>query len=77
VINDLHCNGKSEGARREVLGAGRGVQAGKVETPAITSDEAGSRGRRGAGDGGDGVRLSLNYAYAYAYALLHDSDERV
>ena len=32
---------------REVLGAGRGVQAGEVETPAMTA-EAGRETRRGA-----------------------------
>ena len=44
--------GKCEEAMREVLGAGRGVQAGEVETPAMAAeagrakrDEAGSRGR--------------------------------
>jgi hypothetical protein len=58
--------GKSEEAMREVLGAGRGVQAGEVETPAMA---AGARRatRQGAegdkeGDGGDGA---------------HDSDDRV
>ena len=41
--------GKSEEAMREVLGAGRGVQAGEVETPSRggTRDEAGSGERRG------------------------------
>jgi hypothetical protein len=29
--------GKSEEAMREMLGAGRGVQAGEVETPAIVN----------------------------------------
>jgi hypothetical protein len=49
---------------REVLGAGRGIQAGEVETPAMA---AGARRetRRGAegdeeDDGGDGVRLHLS-----------------
>ena len=44
--------GKCEEAMREVLGAGRGVQAGEVETPAMAAevgrakrDEARSRGR--------------------------------
>ena len=39
--------GKCEGALREVLGAGRGVQAGEVETPAMAA-EAGRETRRGA-----------------------------
>ena len=46
--------GKCEEAMREVLGAGRGVQAGEVETPAMadgsrggTRDEAGRGERRG------------------------------
>ena len=30
--------GKCEEAMREVLGAGRGVQAGKVETPAMAAE---------------------------------------
>ena len=51
--------GKCEEAMREVLGAGRGVQAGEVETPAMAA-EARRDTRRGAegdeeGDGGDGV----------------------
>ena len=44
--------GKREVAMREVLGAGRGVQAGEVEIPAMASrggkrDAAGSSERRG------------------------------
>ena len=39
--------GKCEEAMREVLGAGRGVQAGEVETPAMAA-EAGRETRRGA-----------------------------
>ena len=39
--------GKCEDAMREVLGAGRGVQAGEVETPAMAA-EAGRETRRGA-----------------------------
>ena len=39
--------GKCEEAMREVLGAGRGVQAGEVETPAMAA-EAGREMRRGA-----------------------------
>ena len=39
--------GKCEEAMREVLGAGRGVQAGEVETPAMAA-EAGRKTRRGA-----------------------------
>jgi hypothetical protein len=53
-----------------VLGAGRGVQAGEVETPAMA---AGARreARHGAGgdeedDGGDGVHDSVTSAYDYA-----------
>ena len=54
--------GKSEEAMREVLGAGRGVQAGEVETPAMAA-EARRETRLGAegdeeGDGGDGVQDS-------------------
>ena len=56
--------GKCEEAMREVLGAGRGVQAGEVETLAMA---AGARRetRRGTegdeeDDGGDGVRLHLS-----------------
>ena len=64
---------------REVLGAGRGVQAGEVETPAMAA-EARRETRRGAegneeGDGGDGAQDServrrkyyvrVHYAYAY------------
>ena len=37
--------GKCEEAMREVLGAGRGVQAGEVETPAMAA-EAGRETRR-------------------------------
>ena len=47
---------------REVLGAGRGVQAGEVETPAMAA-EARRETRQGAegdeeGDGGDGAHDS-------------------
>jgi hypothetical protein len=54
--------GKSEEARREVLGAGRGVQAGEVDTPAMAA-EARRETRQGAegdeeGDGGDGAHDS-------------------
>jgi len=47
---------------REVLGAGRGVQAGEVETPAMAA-EARRETRLGAkgdeeGDGGDGAQDS-------------------
>jgi hypothetical protein len=49
---------------REVLGAGRGVQAGEVEIPALAA-EAGSETRQGAAsdeesDGCDGARLQHN-----------------
>jgi hypothetical protein len=52
--------GKSEEAMREVLGAGRGKQAGEVERPAMAA-EARRETRQGAegdeeGDGGDGRR---------------------
>jgi hypothetical protein len=66
LMFEAWAKGKSEEAMREVLGAGQGVQAGAVETPAMV---AGARRatRQGAegdeeGDGGDRV---------------HDSDERV
>ena len=54
--------GKCEEAMREVLGAGRGVQAGEAETPAMAA-EARRETRRGAegdeeGDGGDGAQDS-------------------
>ena len=39
--------GKCEEAMREVLGAGRGVQAGEVEIPAMAA-EAGRETRQGA-----------------------------
>ena len=47
---------------REVLGAGRGVQAGEVETPAMVAEAR--KARRGAksdeeGDGGDGVAQDI------------------
>jgi hypothetical protein len=52
--------GKCEEAMREVLGAGRGVQAGEVEIPAMTA-EAGRETRQGAesdeeSDGCDGAQ---------------------
>ena len=56
----------SEEAKREVLGAGRGVQAGEVETPAMAAEarRATRHGAEGDEEGGgvDGV---------------HDSGERV
>ena len=42
--------GKCEEAMREVLGAGRGVQAGEVETPAMAA-KAGRETRQGAESG--------------------------
>jgi hypothetical protein len=62
----IRVRGQSEEAMREVLGAGRGVQAGEVETPAMAAGVR-QETRHGAegdeeDDGGDGV---------------HDSDERV
>ena len=55
---------------REVLGAGRGVQAGEVETPAMVAEAR--RARRGAksdeeGDGGDGVQDSERVALRKTY----------
>tara|TARA_B110000977_G_scaffold169267_1_gene219077 strand:- start:79 stop:366 length:288 start_codon:yes stop_codon:yes gene_type:complete len=52
--------GKCEEAMREVLGAGRGVQAGEVEIPAMAA-EAGRETRQGAAsdeesDGCDGAQ---------------------
>ena len=41
--------GKCEEAMREVLRAGRGVQAGEVETPAMAA-EAGRETRQGSGE---------------------------
>ena len=60
---------------REVLGAGRGAQAGEVETPAMAA-EARRETRLGAegdeeGDGGDGVRIQDServWLQPYAYA---------
>ena len=54
--------GKSEEAMREVLGAGRGVQAGEVETPAMAAGarratRQGAEGDEG-GNGGDGTHDS-------------------
>ena len=53
--------GKCEEAMREVLGAGRGVQAGEVETPAMAA-EARRETRLGTerdeeGDGGDSTAV--------------------
>jgi hypothetical protein len=47
VLNIVYNDNKCEEAMREVLGAGRGVQAGEVETPAMAA-EAGRETRRGA-----------------------------
>ena len=68
--------GKCEEAMREVLGAGRGVQAGEVATPAMPA-EAGRETRRGAesdeeSDGCDGAQDServrvINYATHKTY----------
>ena len=60
--------GKCEEAMREVLGAGRGVQAGEVETPAMAA-ETRRETRQGAesdeeGDGGDGAQDSERVYYA-------------
>ena len=60
---------------REVLGAGRGVQAGEAETPAMAA-EARRETRRGAegdeeGDGGDGVhdseRVGLRTTFSFVF----------
>ena len=71
--------GKCEKAMREVLGAGRGVQAGEVEIPAMAA-EAGRETRQGAesdeeSDGCDGaqdserVRVRNTYmTYALSFA---------
>ena len=63
--------GKCEEAMREVLGAGRGVQAGEVETPAIAA-EAGRETRRGAesdeeSDGCDGAQDSARVRVRNTY----------
>jgi len=76
---------KCEEAMREVLGAGRGVQAGEVETPAMAA-EAQRETRLGAegdeeGDGGDGaqdservsVRLRNTYSCTYWYIITVES----
>ena len=52
----------SEEAMREVLGAGRGVQASEVETPAMAAESRretrqGTKGDE-EGDGGDGAQDS-------------------
>ena len=64
--------GKCEEAMREVLGAGRGVQAGEVETPAMAA-EAGRETRRGAerratrrATDAMGHKIARVYAYGYA-----------
>ena len=64
--------GKCEGAMREVLGAGRGVQAGEVETPAMAA-EAGRETRRGVesdeeSDGCNGAQDSARVQLLYGYA---------
>ena len=51
---------------REVLGAGRGVQAGEVETPAMAA-EAGRGGERGATRRAtDAMGHKIARAYGYA-----------
>ena len=55
---------------REVLGAGRGVQAGEVETPAIAA-EAGRETRRGAESDEEAMGHKIRIARAYGYAT-HD-----
>jgi len=70
---------KCEEAMREVLGAGRGVQAGEVETPAMAA-EAQRETRLGAegdeeGDGGDGAqdseRVSVRLRNTYIQTAVH------
>ena len=74
--------GKCEEAMREVLGAGRGVQAGEVEIPAMAA-EAGRETRQGAAsdeeiDGCDGaqdcerVRVSVRNTTYYGGTELKD-----
>ena len=63
--------GKCEEAMREVLGVGRGVQAGEVETPAMAA-EAGRETRRGAesdeeSDGCDGAQDSARVRIRNTY----------
>ena len=43
---------------REVLGAGRGVQAGEVETPAMVAEARRARKSEEEGGGGDGAQDS-------------------
>ena len=67
--------GKCEEAMREVFGAGRSVQAGEVETPAMAA-EARREARRGAesdeeGDGGDGAQDSARVRVRNTYILSH------
>ena len=56
-------NQSNRQAMREVLGAGRGVQVGGVETPAMAAEARKETTRQGAegdeeGDGGDGAQDS-------------------
>ena len=69
----LIVTGKCEEAMREVLGAGRGVQAGEVETPAMAA-EAGRETRRGAesdeeSDGCDGAQDSARVRIRNTYYM--------
>ena len=64
--------GKCEEAMREVLGAGRGVQAGEVETPAMAAEAGRETTRRGAesdeeSDGCDGAQDSARVRVRNTY----------
>ena len=58
---------------REVLGAGRGVQAGEVETPAMAAEARRETGRGAEsdeeGDGGDGAQDSERVRVRNTYIL--------
>ena len=58
--------GKCEEAMREVLGVGRGVQAGEVETPAMAA-EAGRETRRGAESDERRATDAMGHKIARAY----------
>ena len=70
IVKATWVRGKCEEAMREVLGAGRGVQAGEVETPAMAA-EAGRETRRGAesdeeSDGCNEAQDSARVTYGYS-----------
>ena len=50
---------------REVLGAGRGVQAGEVETPAMVAEARRARKSEEEGGGGDGAQDSERVRNTY------------